>query len=180
VSFRWRRQLYHFYPDAYAVYEIGGQQGTFWLEADSGTYPLQHQSSHYAFEDKARAYCAYYSSLDERGRTGECPKLLIVTRDGLRARRMRGLLRAVANEIGMRAFPPVYVTTDERFQDEQLGPLEKIWQRVRSDELVHCFKLLGDLPPDALFSPIVSQAEFDAHTAPLLKQFITEHMRDAP
>ena len=153
------------------------QQGAFWLEADSGSYPLQHkESSRYAFEDKARAYCAYYSSLGERGRADECPKLLVVTKDGMRARQMRALFRAAASEIGMRAFPPAYVTTDELFRDERRGPLAKIWQRVRSDELVHCFKLLDDLPPEALFSPIVTQAEFDAYTAPLVKQFVAEQM----
>ena len=63
-------------------------------------------------------------------------------------------------EMEMGLIPPVYVTSFRLFT--AVGPLARIWRTPLSSKRVHCFEALADLPASSRFSPLVSQAEYDA------------------
>ncbi len=156
-------------PDSGGVYRIGSEVYEFWLEIDRGHSTAGQHGR--ALRRKYERYYLYRRHPDAiYGRS--MPRVLVVTPQIGRARQVREMVMALAEE---RREPPlpVFVTTLDdiwlpaRKQDD--GPLQpcraqthgprqpmpnrmwpelRAWRRVDEfRELVHCFEGLGKMPP---------------------------------
>ena len=176
ITWRDGRHVRRVRPDAQGVYRIGTESIRFWLEVDRSRKSLHSATrAWYSFEQKVSAYYTYFNYLKRLGLNAGFPTLLIITTTLGRVRSLRRLLVETARQLDMPLIPPVYVTSARLF--ERFGPLAPIWRTPLSNRRVRCFEALGDPPPSARFSPLVTPKESEEFVGPMLKEFIATEFR---
>jgi hypothetical protein len=117
-------------PDAYCLWALGDEEGSFFLEWDRGTESMTRLSQ------KLERYEAYYRERayhDHLGQIGLRPRLLIVVPDD---RREDKLCRWIATRQGRRQYTSlatVLIATRDSVFADILGPA---WRRVGGEERV--------------------------------------------
>ncbi|MBC7264765.1 MAG: replication-relaxation family protein [Chloroflexi bacterium] len=115
-------------PDAYCLWALGTEEGSFFLEWDRGTESMTR------FAEKLQVYEAYYLVRGYHNHVGEMelrPRLLIVAPD---ERREKKMVDWMARRLGRGEFPSlptVLVTARDLVHGDVLGP---IWRRPGEEQ----------------------------------------------
>ncbi len=129
-QFAWQGRHLLFSPDAYCLWALGDEEGTFFLEWDRGTESMTR------FSQKLDRYQAYYQVRayhDHLGEMGLRPRLLIVVPDERRESKLAGWVARRLARGEFKALPTVLVAARDIVYRDVLA---SIWSKPGQERRV--------------------------------------------